>query len=89
MMYIMIFMPPCISWPEAFGADVGGDEHGNDRQDGEDQQGQVLCLEAPLGHLGQVDAKEVHVLAELGDLGQLLCGECSRKPWIRLPAPGR
>ena len=54
---------------------MGGDEHGDDSQDGEDQQGQVVCCQAVLRHTGQVDAEEVHVLAELSDGVQLVCGE--------------
>ena len=54
---------------------MGGDEHGNDCEDGEDQQGQVVRCQTILGHTGQVDAEEIHVVAELGDGAQLVGGE--------------
>ena len=56
---------------------MGGDEHGDDSQDGEDQQGQVLRGQAVLWHTGQVDAEEIHVLAELGDGADLVRGEAA------------
>ncbi len=81
--YMVSFMLPCICWPEAFMLMWVDDEHGHDGQDGEDRQGQVLCSQAVLGHTGQVDAEEIHVLAELGDGADLIRGEaagrrCSR-----------
>ena len=50
---------------------MGGQEHGDHRQQGQHQvQGQ-----ADLGHPGQVDAQKAHVLAELGDGGDLCLGK--------------
>ena len=52
---------------------MGGQEHGDHRQQRQHQvQGQ-----ADLRDAGQVDAQEVHVLAELGDGGDLVCAEAA------------
>ena len=52
---------------------MGGQEHGHHRQQRQHQiQGQ-----ADLRDAGQVDAQEVHVLAELGDGGDLVCAEAA------------
>ena len=55
-------------------ADVGGPEHGKDRQ----QRQHDVQRQANLRDAGQVDAQEVHVLAELGDGSDLLGAEAAQ-----------
>ena len=49
-------------------------EHGDDRQ----QRQHDIQRQTDLRDAGQVDAKEVHVLAELGDGSDLLCGKAAQ-----------
>ena len=55
-------------------ADVGGQEHSDDRQ----QRQHDIQRQTDLRDAGQVDAKEVHVLAELGDGSDLLDAEAAQ-----------
>ena len=53
---------------------MGGQEHGDDRQ----QRQHDVQRKAQLGDAGQVDAEEVHVLAELGNGSDLLGAEAAQ-----------
>ena len=53
---------------------MGGQEHGDDRQ----QRQHDIQRQTDLRDAGQVDAKEVHVLAELGDGSDLLDAEAAQ-----------
>ena len=52
---------------------MGGQEHSHHRQ----QRQHQVQRQADLRDAGQVDAQEVHVLAELGDGGDLVCAEAA------------